>query len=246
MQNPLVLKLDRACGLDAALHSLLDFGPSRLVGAHVDIVGDGSEVSHTGLLVRGLACRYKILGGGRRAILGFLVPGDFTNLPFPDRQRLDFGVTALTGCEVVDVSCAHLRELASASPRLGAALWALIQMDQAILLRWLTQVGQCPADKRLAHLLCELRERLALVGLADDHSFRLPLTQEELGDALGLSTVHVNRVLQHLRELSMIRTADRTVSIPELGRFETFAEFDPAYLHLRSAVTPASDFHTIA
>jgi len=184
--------------------------------------------------------------GEQRAILGFLVPGDFTNPPFPDHQRLNFGVSALTTCKVMNVSCAHLREVASHTPQLSTALWTLNQMDHAILLSWLAQNSHCPADKRLAHLLCELRARLALVGLADDNSFLLPLTQEDLADALGLSTVHVNRVLQHLRELDIIRSMGRTVSIPDLGQLEAFAGFNPTYLHLRGAVMRLDRMHSTA
>jgi CRP-like cAMP-binding protein len=232
MQNPLILKLDQLCGLDVMDHGHLDFGPGRTVAVHHDIIGDGSDTSSTSLLLSGMACRYKMMGDGRRAIVGFLVPGDFTNLLFPSRQRLDFGVAALTPCEVVDVPCAVLQRLTSDNSPLGNALWACAQMDAAIQRAWTAIISQCPADKRMAHLLCELRQRFALVGLADGESFRLPLTQQELADAMGLSTVHVNRVLQHLKELRLIRMVDRIVSIPSLDALESFADFDPAYLQL--------------
>jgi len=231
MQNPLILKLDHLCGLEPADQARLDFGPARTVAAHHDILGDGSQVSHTSLLLSGIACRYKMMGDGRRAIVGFLLPGDFTNLLFADRQKLDFGVAALTPCEVTDVSCATLQALASAHPQLARALWASTQMDQAVQRAWLANISQCTGDKRMAHLLCELRQRLAMVGLADGESFRLPITQQELADALGLSTVHVNRVLQHLKELDLIRMMDRNVIIPDLDRLEAFADFDPGYLY---------------
>src|SRR5262249_11372754 len=108
---------------------------------------------------------------------------------------------------------------------------------------WLANISQFAADRRMAHLLCELRQRLAMVSLADGQSFRLPLTQQELADALGLSTVHVNRVMQHLKEQGLIRAMDRTVFIPDLDHLEEFAEFDPAYLlQQRSKIVPNSDY----
>jgi CRP-like cAMP-binding protein len=242
MRNPLILKLDHLCGMDPADHGLLEFGPARNVPLHHDIAREGSEVSHTTLLLSGIACRYKMMGDGRRAIVGFLVPGDFTSLLFPDRQKLDFGVAALTPCEVIDVPCATLREITRQSPWLTNALWCCAQMDQAIQRTWLANISQCAADKRMAHLLCELRLRLALVELAGPESFRLSITQQELADALGLSTVHVNRVLQHLKERDLIRVMDRTVFIPDLNRLEGFADFDPGYLYPQKSGDPAKVF----
>jgi hypothetical protein len=103
--------------------------------------------------------------------------------------------------------------------------------DEAIARAWMANISQQPADKRTAHLLCELRHRLALVALADQYRFPLPLTQQDLADALGISVVHVNRVLQGLKRLGLIRSDDHEIFIPDLGRLEQFAEFNPDYLH---------------
>jgi len=232
--NPLLLKLDRMDGLEPADYRQLSFGEPRLVLPRRDIVTEGERVSHPLLLLAGLACRYKMMHEGRRAIIGFLVPGDFITpitpiTPWsPEEQRVDFGACALSPCEIVE----HLSPQSSgAAPHLARALSRCTLEDGAIQRMWLANIGQ-PADKRLAHLLCELRGRLAMVGMADENSFPLMMTQQDLADALGLSSVHVNRVMQYLREEGLIRIASRNVYIPDPARLEKFAGFDPAYLHL--------------
>jgi len=230
MHNPLTLKLERLCGLEAAECAGLSFGEPSFVDAHEDILADGHVVSSAKLILSGIACHYKLMRDGRRAITAFLLPGDFTNHQMPERQRLNFAVGALTPCRVVDVPLATWRN--GENSRLSHALFLSMMIDIAIQRAWLANISQQPADKRVAHLLCEFRHRLALVGLADGSSFRLPLIQQDLADAQGLSVVHVNRVLQHIKEVGLIRIRDRTVLIGDLSRLEAFAEFDPSYLHL--------------
>jgi len=238
MLNPLITKLSCLYGLEPADYSGLRFGEAHLAAPHQEILSDGQTVSHAGLLLSGVACRYKAIGDGRRAIIAFLLPGDFTNQQMPERQRLDFGVAALTACEYANVPLAAWRDF-NRQTRLSHALSLCTMTDMAIQRAWLANISQRPADRRLANLFCELRYRLALVGQADDHSFRLPLIQQDLADALGLSTVHVNRVMQHIKELGLIRIRDRVILIGDLARLEKFAEFDPSYLHLEGTVPPA-------
>lgn len=234
MHNPLIQKLDRIWGLEPSDRVALAFGEPRFVQAHHDILAPSREMSHFSLVVSGIACRYKMMADGRRAILAFLLPGDFTTPHIPEPITPDFGVIALTPSEIVEVPCAQLQALVRGNPRLARALsWCAI-VDSSIQRAWLANISQFAADRRMAHLLCELRQRLATVSLADGQSFRLPLTQQELADALGLSTVHVNRVMQHLKELGLIRVMDRTVFIPDLSLLEEFAEFDADYLHPQS------------
>jgi len=232
MQNPLILKLDHLCGLEPADQARLDFGPGRTVAAHHDILADGSQVSHTSLLISGIACRYKMMGGGRRAIVGFLLPGDFTNLLFADRQKLDFGVAALTPCEVADVSCATLQALAGGSSQLARALWTSTQMEQAVQRAWLANISQCTGDKRMAHLLCEIFLRLQLAGLTHENGCEFPLTQSDLADATGLSKVHVNRTLQELRSAELIVLKGKSLTVPNLDRLMNAGLFNPNYLHM--------------
>jgi CRP-like cAMP-binding protein len=226
MLNPLATKLSQLAGFKIASVEELEFGPRRNVAAHHDILSHGADITHTTLLLSGMAFRYKVMGEGCRAIIGFLVPGDFTNPMVPSRQRLDYAVGTLTTCEVVDVPCRTLQALAELNPQLAEALWLSFHMDAAIQRDWTAIVSQFSADKRVANLLCEIRRRLELVGLADRKSLPLPLRQQDLADAMGLSVVHVNRVMQDLRHRELIRTGDRTVFIPDLDQLEAFAGYD--------------------
>jgi CRP-like cAMP-binding protein len=189
--------------------------------------GDMPECAH--FLLDGILARYKLLPGGRRAVVAYLLPGDFCG-PHPDfHQRMDHGISALTPATVAEVSHHLLQEQLRADPALARHFIEIVMTGAAIQRQWLANMA-CPSDKRAAHLLCELRHRLARVGQADERSFLLPLTQHELSEALGISTVHVNRVLQHLKDLGLARIMDRRVMIGDLTALERFAEFDPAYL----------------
>lgn len=239
MLDPLSLKLERLCGLGPDEREGLNFGQPTFVSAREDILSEGDIVSHAKLVLSGIACHYKMMSDGRRAITSFLLPGDFTNHQMPERQRLDFSVGALTPCKLVDVPLAAWRRPGSGKVALPDALFLCMMTDISIQRAWLANIGQRPADRRMAHLLCELHHRLSLVGLVDGHSFRLPLIQQDLADALGLSVVHVNRVLQYIRGLGLIRTQDRNILIDDLDKLEEFAEFDPTYLHLEGSLLSA-------
>jgi CRP-like cAMP-binding protein len=233
--HDIALKLDGTGWLALAERAGLALGEPRLIHPGGDILSEGTPVSHPSLLLAGIACRYKMLSDGRRAIVAFLVPGDFVCPCFLQDHKADFGVSALTVCEVADIPRLAERALDGGSPQLMHALQRADQVDRAIQCMWLANIGQCNADKRLAHLLCELHHRLAQVGLADGRGFPFPMTQADLADALGLSQVHVNRVMQHLKELGLVRTANRIIQFPRPDLLETFAEFDPAYLQLDGA-----------
>jgi CRP-like cAMP-binding protein len=210
-------------------------GETRIVHPGEDILPEGASVAHTATLQTGIACRYKMLGDGRRAIIAFLVPGDLTTPCFMGEHKTDFGVSALTICEVADMPHLAERALAGDDPGLLRSLLRLDLRERAIERMWLANIGQCNADKRLAHLLCELHHRMAAMGLADERGFPFPITQADLADALGLSQVHVNRVMQHLKELGLVRTASRFIQFPHPDMLEAFADFDPAYLNLDTA-----------
>jgi CRP-like cAMP-binding protein len=235
MHNTLFLKLDRTGWQRLAEREGVTLGEPRLVHPGADILSEGTFAPHPSLLLAGIACRYKMLGDGRRAIVAFLVPGDFVSPCFQQDNKADFGVSALTVCEVAELPRLAERALDGGSTELLRALLRVDLVDRAIQRMWLANIGQCNADKRLAHLLCELRHRLTQVGLADARGVPFPMTQADLADALGLSQVHVNRVMQHLKELGLVRTANRIVQFPHPDLLEAFADFDPAYLSLESS-----------
>jgi CRP-like cAMP-binding protein len=190
--------------------------------------GDTSRDAH--FVMEGILCRYKLCGD-RRAVLTYLLPGDFCG-PHPDFDGvMDHGISALTVATVAEVPHHLLQESLHTSPDLAKAISALFFSEVRIQRQWLANMA-LPGDKRTAHLFCELRARLAQVGLADERGFALHLTQQELGEALGISTVHANRTIQHLKDLGLVRITDRHVSINDLAQLHQFAEFDDSYLAL--------------
>jgi len=198
----------------------------------VDIATDGQRVTFSTLLLEGWAARYKTLRDGRRQITAFHVPGDFIDLHSFVLKRMDHGVVALTKCKVAMAPHEALRKTSETSPHLTRLLWLSTLIDAAIHREWITGMGQRSAHGRLGHLFCELYLRLSSVSLAGDHRFTFPITQEELGDALGFSTVHINRALRKLREMNLVKVSNQEVVIENWEGLVREAEFDPAYLHL--------------
>lgn len=164
--------------------------------------------------------------------MAFLVPGDFCDLHVAILGAMDHGIATLSGCTVVDIPVLTVEDLTSNHARINRALWWATLVDEGILREWLVNMGRREAPQRLAHLFCELLVRLQTVNLAKDDSYDLPLTQSELGDTLGLSSVHVNRSLQGLRSQGLLTFERGRLSILDVPRLALFAGFDRSYLHL--------------
>lgn len=192
----------------------------------------GELLDHSSLLLDGIASRHKDLRDGQRQITELHVAGDFTDLHSFTLKRLDHHVMALTPCAVAIVPHEKLREITERYPHLTRVYWFATNLDAAIHREWELSLGRRNAISRLAHLLCELRVRLGLVGLADDSGYELPLTQEDLADCLGLTSVHINRTLRELREQDMVVVRSGRVDISDLRALERIAEFNPTYLYL--------------
>lgn len=239
--NPLIAKLSRGCALDAHDRARLEEITTRRTAlpARGDIIREGDAPADVHLIMDGFAYRYKLIPGGRRSIMAILVPGDFCDLDVAILSRMDHNIATLTPCSLVEIPRATIDELTTRHPAVARALrWATL-VDEATLREWLVNMGQRPADRQLAHFLCELRLRLEVVGMADRVGMYLPMTQEEISDTLGMSAVHVNRVFQHLRELDLLRMHGRNLMFPDIARLEEFAEFNSDYLHLKTeAIAP--------
>jgi CRP-like cAMP-binding protein len=164
--------------------------------------------------------------------MAYLVPGDICDLHVAILGEMDHSIATLTACKLAHMSQETVLELTTKHPAINHALWWNTLVDEAILREWLVTMGRRPADKQMAHLFCELLIRLQTVGLAGDDSFDFAVTQEELGDTLGLSSVHVNRVLQQLRDDDLIVLKDKRLTITDVAGLKEFADFDPNYLHL--------------
>ena len=204
----------------------------RHVGADQDIVREGDRPSECCLVVDGFACSYKHTDEGKRQIMSFYVPGDIPDLQSLHLGTMDHTIGSLVSCKLAFIPHASLHDVTQKHPGLAAAFWRDTLIDGAIFREWIINVGRRDARARMAHLLCELWARLTAVGLATDRSFELQLTQAELGDALGLSTVHVNRVLQELRGSGLVTSEGRTLTINDREGLKRAGEFDATYLHL--------------
>ena len=195
-----------------------------------DIVAEGSRPNVSSLIITGIAARYDVLSDGGRQFSALHVPGDFVDLhSFPLKQMPD-GVVALSPTRIAHVPHQRLRQITETQPHLSRLLWLLTLIDAAIHRKWIVSMGRRSAQARLAHLLCELFARLEVVGSTEGRSFHLPLTQAILADVLGLSIVHVNRVLQRLRKDGLVTWRDDLVTIEDWPQLSALAEFDPTYL----------------
>jgi CRP-like cAMP-binding protein len=233
--EPLIRKLESIGALSEADRGALASLPMqvRTFEADEDVVREGDVPSVCCLLLDGFMHRYKVLADGKRQILAIHTPGDMPDLLSLFLHRLDHNLAASVPSQAGFIPHEALRALMRRFPTLTELFWRDTLIDAAIFRAWIVAMGQRPARSHMAHLLCEVFTRLRAVGLTQDNSCSLPLTQEELGDACGLSTVHVNRTLQELRGDGLIAFHHGRLTILDWARLQEVAEFDPAYLHLR-------------
>jgi len=227
--NALISRLGKLLSPEECESLVRSLRHSVAMASRENIVRDGDEIVSLRVLMDGIACRTRSIPGGRRAIVGYILPGEFCDLNAMITGQRHHTVVSVTPCRVAEIPLAAFTELCTRPGILRAFLWAAA-LDEAILREWVANMGQETADHRVARLLCELRVRLEGIGLSRGGELNLPITQEELGECLGISTVHVNRVMQRLRADDLIRAKGRMMVVPDIKRLEAFAEFDPSYL----------------
>jgi CRP-like cAMP-binding protein len=210
----------------------------RNIPAGGDIVRERENPSQCCLVLEGWLCRHKITLGGARQIFSFHIAGDIPDLQSLHLKTMDHSLSSVTASIVAFIQHDDLKALDAAFPRLGDILWRNTLIDAAIFREWINGMGRREARVRLAHLLCELFVRMRAVGLTKGNSCQFPLTQSVLGDALGLSTVHINRSLMELRGLGLIILEKHGLTIPNLEKLEEYASFDPLYLHMEHVQNP--------
>ena len=196
------------------------------------MISQGDRTGGVKLLLEGFACRYKTLEDGRRQIVAYFVPGDLCDLRVFILKRMDHSIGAIAPSRVATLSPDNVMKLMHNYPTLTRALWWSTLVEEAIAREWIVNVGQRNARERMAHLFCELLYRFRAVGLNQGLSCTLPLTQVELAETLGLSSVHVNRTLQELRRRKLITLNGGTLTIQNLKALEKLSFFNPDYLHL--------------
>jgi CRP-like cAMP-binding protein len=195
------------------------------------IVREGDQIKNCCVLLSGFAFRSKIVGNGGRQILSIHIPGDVVDIQHAMLGVADHNIQMLTAGEVALIPAETVKEIAFKYPAIGQALWLETLVDGAIFREWIANVGRRDARTRISHLLCEFAVRLHTAGLTDGHRYELPMTQEQLGDATGLTGVHVNRTMQALRTDGLITSNKRAITIENWKALTTVGDFDTAYLH---------------
>ncbi|MCC2977269.1 Crp/Fnr family transcriptional regulator [Sphingomonas sp. PL-96] len=205
--------------------------PVRFAPARRDLIAQGAPPRAVFLIVSGWACQFKTLEDGRRQIVGFMLPGDTCDMNNLVLTRMDHSIGAVTDVRYMEVPGEALQRVAMNYPRIGRAFWWQMLVSISTQREWTTNLGQRNALERLGSLLCELALRLQAVGLAGGESYDLPLTQTDLADATGLTSVHVNRTLQQMRTSGLISLSGRVLRIPNFAMLEEASLFTADYLH---------------
>jgi CRP-like cAMP-binding protein len=202
------------------------FGPDTV------LVRTGQQLQVSMLALDGWLVRAKDLPTGERQVLEIHLPGDFADLHGFTLKQLDHDIITVTETIIGFVPHERLTAMTDAHPHLTRVYWLSTNIDAAVTREMALSLGQRSAISRMAHLFCELRARLAVIGRTNGDSFEFPLTQRELAECLGLTVVHVNRTLQELRRMGLVETVNRQLTILDRERLEALADFDPGYLHL--------------
>ncbi|MEI9928524.1 MAG: Crp/Fnr family transcriptional regulator [Sphingomonas sp.] len=232
--NPFVKKLRFWLPLDddnkeailALPHSVREMQPGQMM------VWEGERPTHSCVLLSGYAYRQKSAGNGGRQILSIHMQGDPVDLHNSLLGRADHNVQALTQVRAAFIPVGAIRALWLSHPAAAMAMWYDTLVDGSVFREWTLNIGRRDARTRLAHLLCEFAVRLEAAGLGDHSHYELPMTQEQLADATGLTSVHVNRTLMKLEADGLILRTKRSVRINDWEQLALAGDFDPAYLHL--------------
>ncbi len=233
--NPLIRKLERYTRLsseDRAAALRLCGERSQQFRAKDNLVSEGDEPRVVRLVLDGWACRYKYLEDGRRQVLGLFLPGDICDLNVFVLREMDHFIGAVTPVTVAQITREVFEEVTLGHPRLLQALWWDSLVGSAIQREWLMNLGSRTAFERITHLLCEVFLRLRAAGRARGLSCEFPLTQTMIADITGLSTVHVSRTFQTVRDDGLVEIRDRIMTIRDLDALKAASLFSANYLHL--------------
>jgi CRP-like cAMP-binding protein len=200
---------------------------------HSYLVREGDPASYCCVMLSGFAIRHKFVGDGSRQILALHMKGDLVDLQNSLLGIADHSVQLLTNATVAFIPAAAIKQLAFERPNVGAAMWLDTLVDASVFREWIANVGRRDAHTRIAHLLCEFAIRLKVAGLAGALEYELPMTQQQIADCVGLTTVHVNRTLKMLEVEGLItRHSSRAMIIGDWKKLAKAGDFDSGYLHL--------------
>lgn len=242
MLNPFVMRLRALTDLDeaelGAISALLS--TEQAFGAEHQLVGEGDRPRKLHVLIDGWAAHVKWLRNGQRHLPAILLPGDLCDVDGLHLQAYDYGVVTLTPCRVATMDRDKVQELCTRYPAIARAFTWLGFVDNSLLGEAATSVARRSARQRVAHILCEFMMRLTISGRARADGYDLPLTQEKLGDALGLTAVHINRTVQALRKDGLVQFGSSRVIIPDWTALVREAGFSTGYLHLEGMAKAAA------
>ena len=195
------------------------------------IVRDGDRPTECCLVIEGFCHRSKTISDGGRQILSIHIPGEIPDLQSLHLAVMDHDLTTMSDCRLGFISHSALREMLRSRPSLAGLFWRDTLIDAAMFRDWIVNVGQRPAVSRVAHMLVEIRERLRAIGRTSGPGYTLPMTQERIAEAMGISPVHANRVIRTLREDGILDLNRGQVTVLDERRLRALADFDPRYLH---------------
>ena len=229
----LLRRLNIVSGLDDA-----DIAAIRALPIHVrhweagrTIVSDGERPTECCLVIEGFCIRAKTTVSGHRQILSIHIPGEIPDLQSLHLHRMDHDLIAVAPSTLGFISHISMRALTRANPNVAEVLWRDTLINSAIFREWIVNVGQRPAVNRLAHTVVELRRRLAVAGREAGDTFEMPLTQEQISEALGITPVHANRIIRQLRDDGIVDISRGRVTVLDEAKLAELAQFDDRYLH---------------
>jgi CRP-like cAMP-binding protein len=202
--------------------------------ANTNIVKEGDRPTHCCLIITGFGVRSKVTDGGKRQIVSVDVTGDIPDLQSLHLHVMDHDFRTLSDCTLGIIPHEPFRALIRARPIVAEAFWRETLVDAAIFREWIVNVGRRSAPQRLTHFMLEIKERMRAVGVATGSTFALPMTQSDLADALGLTPVHVNRVLKTLREEGVLEMKKAHVNLGDPDKLASIGDFNGIYLHAAS------------
>jgi CRP-like cAMP-binding protein len=235
MSNALTMKLQQFTHFNVSERERLDEltnRPRKSFARGETIIREGKKVRDIHLVLTGLAARSKTLASGARQTLAFLVPGDLCDVEVFVLQAMDHDITAVSDTTCALIPTGEMERLLSESSNITKALWWSTMTDSAVLRERIVDHGSRDARQHLAHMFCEMLIRYLIIGDAEDNAFPFPLTQEELGEATGMTPPHVNRILQQLRSDGLIEWKSKVLRVLDAERLMKVAQFQAAYLHL--------------
>jgi CRP-like cAMP-binding protein len=230
--TPLTRKLAEIVSLSDDETSILNGLQSnpRTIKRHRDVITEGRNYGSLFVVLDGIAIRYRILRDGRRQIINLALPGDVVGVLGTFFENTLYSTKALTDMTISTIPFPRLSSLFQTNPRLIAKMLCSLSCETAVHAEHIVDLGRRSALERIAHFFLELLYRLQAAGMAEESSYWIPLTQELIGDALGLSVPHVNRVLRRLREDNLVVIEDQRVIIKDLDALSELADFEPSYL----------------